>query len=263
MKALVFADLHYFIGEPEKFRFSKTQKLVQYALPILDKIEALVKEDTSIDFAVNLGDLIQDAEDKEMDIRALSYLKGRLDNFRCPVYTVFGNHDLKMLDTIEEAEAILATPAAYSFDIKGCHAVFISPEIRCELGIERGGCYKAQYISKAHIEWLKEDLKRNKLPCIIFTHYALAEDATLYDELNFVKNAKEVKDIIKNDKNVVGVFSGHTHENNRITEDGKEYFIVSSLIGSPTENGIPDGSYFIIDIEDGTLNVTLDAIKVV
>ncbi len=262
MKVFVFSDLHYFIGEPEKFKFSKTQKLVQYALPIMDKIELLLKDDKSIDFAVNLGDLIQDAENKNMDIRALSYIKTRLDKFRCPCYTIFGNHDLKMLDTIEEAEELLETKAVYSFDMNGYHFVFISPEIRCELGVERGGCYKAQYIAEKHIEWLKKDLAKNILPTLIFTHYALAEDNTLQDELNFVKNRDAIKEIIKKDKNIKGVFSGHTHLNNHITEDGVEYYVLGSLTGCPEENGIPNGFYFIIDIEKGKLNVTLDKIKV-
>lgn len=262
MKIFVFADLHYFIGDPTKFKFSKTQKLVQYALPIMDKIDEHLKNDGNYAFSVNLGDLIQDVEDKELDLKALTDIKERLDAFCCPCYTIFGNHDLKMMDSVSELEELFSTKSAYSFDQEGYHFVFISPEIRCELGIERGGCYKAQYISQKNVEWLRKDLEANTLPCVIFTHYALAEDETLTDELNFVKNRDEIKSIIRNDKNVLGVFSGHTHVNNRIVEDGIEYYIIASLTGCPLENGIPDGSYFVIELENGKMNVTLDSIRV-
>lgn len=62
MRILVFADLHYF-GDPIKTAvFNTEKKLVQYAEPLLDRLAALLLSD---DICINLGDIIQDTNDKQ------------------------------------------------------------------------------------------------------------------------------------------------------------------------------------------------------
>ena len=256
MKIIIFADVHYFAGDLETAIFNKKNKLVRYAIPLLDILSEKARDEHGADMCVNLGDIIQDTQDHDKDLEALRFMFGKLENMGVPCYSILGNHDLKMMSSTSEVEAVMGYErSTYSFDRDGYHLVFLTTEVRPELGLARGGCYKTQYLSNRDIAWLSEDLKNNELPCIIFTHFPLAEDESRDDECMFMKNRAEVKNIIKNDKNLLAVFSGHQHTTKTIVEDGVSYYLLGSLIGSNEMNGIPDGVYFEVDLIDGTIEV--------
>jgi len=249
MKILVFTDLHYFGGD--MIRFDSTKKLVQYAEPYLDRFIRIAKQE-EIAFAVNLGDIIQDTNDKALDLACLSKMFRRLEEFPCPVYSVLGNHDLKMMDTVAEVEELIGqNRASFSMDQGGYHFVFLSPELHPELGTGRGGSYKTQHIGEDTLSWLSEDLKRNSLPTLIFTHFPLAEDARVQDECMFLKNRDDVKAILRASGCVKAVFVGHQHPPRFVEEDGIPYYIVGSPTTSPKGDGIPIGVYRMIEITDG------------
>lgn len=253
MKILVFADLHYFGGE-EKL-FNTERKLVEYAIPMLDEFIKLADSE-DISLAVNLGDIIQDTNDKDRDLECLEFMFGRLKDFKCPCYSVLGNHDLKMMDSTDEVEKIMGyETSTYSVDSDGFHLVFLTTEVRPELGLLRGGSYKTQYLSKDSLEWLKNDLRKNQLPCLIFTHFPLAEDENVQDECMFMKNREDVKEIIKNDKNIKAVFSGHQHRPKILEEEGLKYYIVGSPTSSFKGDGIPVGVYRIIETGGNDIKV--------
>ena len=77
----------------------------------------------------------------------------------------------------EELEKIMDYKnATFSFDLNGYHFIILTTDIREDLGGNDGGIYKAQCMSEKEINWLKGDLVKNNLPCVIFTHFGLAED---------------------------------------------------------------------------------------
>lgn len=256
MKIVVFADVHYFGGDIKTAKFNTEKKLVKYAIPLLDRITDMVNREYSDgDICVNLGDIIQDMNNKDVDIRCLKFMFEKLKNINRPCYSVLGNHDVKMMDSVSEVEDIMGYRSTFSLDLGGCHLVFLTTEVRPELGLGRGGCYKAQYLSDRDIKWLENDLLKNELPAIIFTHYGLAEDAEIDDECLFMKNRAEVKEIIKKDPNILAVFSGHQHITKTIEEDGVKYFLLGSLTGCTKTAGVPDGVYLELDFTDGKLTV--------
>jgi predicted phosphodiesterase len=228
---------------------------------MLDALGERIKKEHKARFAVNLGDLIQDTTEHGGDIAALKFMFDRLSKIGCPCYSVLGNHDLKMMDSVREVEEIMGRESTYSFDTGGYHFVFLTTEVRSELGIERGGCYKAQYMSGENISWLHEDLKKNSLPTLIFTHYGLAENPEISDGCMFMKNRAEIKEIIKNDKNILAVFSGHQHVPSVIDEDGVRYYVLGSMIADESMTDTPLGEYLEIDLEDGEIKVTERRIK--
>lgn len=262
MKIIVFADIHYFAGDIKTAIFNTKKKLVKYALPMLDKLTEKINNEYKADLAVNLGDIIQDTTKHDEDIEALKFMFERLKAIKCPCYSLLGNHDLKMMDSVEEVEALLGYKTTHSLNVDGFHLVFLTTEVRPELGTERGGCYKAQYLSDADLKWLEEDLKNNTLPCLIFTHYALAEDESIQDECMFMKNRAEVKRIINRSKNVKAVFSGHQHTHKTLTEDGIDYYIVDSMIANSEIDGEPRGTYLEIDTDGGEIAVRMRRITV-
>ena len=256
MKAIVFADLHYFGGDLSVAVFNTRQKLVEYSLPLFDKVCDRA-ESFGADVCINLGDSIQDSQDHDTDLAALGFIFGKFREMSRPCYSVFGNHDLKMMNSREEAEAATGYGCStYSVDVDGYHLVFLTTEVRAELGTLRGGCYKTQSMSDKEMEWLRRDLEKNTLPTVIFTHFPLAEDKSIDDECMFMKNRADLKKIIKNDKNVLAVFSGHQHITKLIEEDGVKYYLLGSLIALNEAAGTPDGVYFELETNDGELAVT-------
>jgi len=256
MKLLVFSDLHYFAGDIEKAIFNTKEKLVGYALPMLDRLTEIINNEFEADLAVNLGDTIQDTTEHDSDIEALKFIYEKLGAIKCPCVTLLGNHDLKMMDSADEVESILGKKTTLSLDMEGWHLVFLTTEARPELGTGRGGCYKAQYLADATLSWLETDLSENKLPTLIFTHYPICEDPNHEDECMFMKNRDEVKKIIKKYGNVRAVFSGHQHLSKTFIEDGIPHFLVGSLIADWKMLGTPDGSYLEIRIEDEFFSVS-------
>ncbi len=252
MRIIVFADLHYFGDDIQTAVFNTKKKLVQYAEPLLERLTALLRAD---DICINLGDIIQDTNDKQKDIEGLRYMFDRIKRMPCPCYSVLGNHDLKMMDTVQEVEAIVGHPSTFSLDICGFHLVFLTTELRPEPGLGRGGIFKTQYVSDETLLWLENDLAANTLPTLVFTHFALAEDSTLQDECMFMKNRQAVKEILKKDAHLTAVFSGHQHITTTHIEDGIPYYVLGSMTACGNTAGVPTGVYFELTLENSTLAV--------
>ena len=254
MKILVFTDLHYFAGT-EKL-FNTKRKLVEYAEPMLDAFIQIAKRE-KVDLVVNLGDIIQDTNDKELDLSALSYMFGRLKEFSCPVYSVLGNHDLKMMDSIDEVEPLIEqNRATFSTDLGGFHLVFLSPELRPELGTARGGSYKTQHLGEKTLRWLSEDLKATSLPTLLFTHFPIADDPRVQDECMFMKDGAAVREILGEHDHVKAVLVGHQHTPRFVVEAGIPYYIIGSPTVSLLEDGIPIGVFRMIETKGDSFTVT-------
>lgn len=254
MKILLFADLHYFDGD--EILFDTNSKLVQFAIPMLDKlIETANKENVLL--TINLGDIIQDTNNKEKDIECLEYMYDYLKKFNSPCYSVFGNHDLKMFDSAEEVEKIFGYESSkFSIDVEGFHLVFLTTDVMPELGVRRGGSYKTQNLTPQSLQWLKNDLDNNDLPCLLFTHFPLAENEEIEDECAFLKNRNEVKEIIYNDKNVKAVFAAHQHAPGVIEENGIKHYIPGSPTACYKGDSVPIGTYIMIETDGEDIKVT-------
>jgi len=254
MKILIFADLHHYGGDEGSY--TSERKLVQFAVPMLDRLIETASSE-KVDAVVNLGDIIQDTQNKDKDIESLEYMFGKLKGFECPCYTVLGNHDLKMMESTKEVEQIMGCETSrYSVDADGFHMVFLTTDVFPELGTSRGGSYKTQTLSARGLEWLKNDLENNSLPCLLFTHFPLVEDENVQDECMYMKNREEVKAIINDDKNIKAVFSGHHHTPKVLEENGIKHYVVGSPTASPQANGIPIGIYRIIETFGDNITVT-------
>ena len=181
-----------------------------------------------------------------------------------------GNHDLRTMNSRKELEEIMGYQnATFSFDLRGYHFIILTTDIREDLGGDDGGIYKAQCMSEKEIAWLKEDLEKNRLPCIIFTHFGLAEDGQIGNywfeknpEEGLMSNRKEVKEIIKSDGNIIAVFNGHQHWTKQLKEDGKVYYIVGSLTDNVDMQGIPDGVYLEVELQDRNVKIIEKHIQV-
>lgn len=268
-KLIIFSDIHYLDKRPEKLNFNLRRKLTQYSVEIIDKLIDEINKDKP-DLAICLGDLIEDRFDHDKDIENYTYIWNKLKNIQVPFYSVIGNHDLRTMNSRKELEEIMEYEnATFSFNMNGYHFVILTTDIREDLGGDDGGVYKAQCMSEKEIKWLKEDLDKNELPCIIFTHFGLAEDKQIGNywfekepEDGLMSNRKEIKNIIKNDNNIIAIFSGHQHWTKQLKEDGKNYYILGSLTENVDMKGIPDGVYLEVELENSNVKIKEKHIKV-
>ena len=201
---------------------------------------------------------------------------------------LFGNHDLRTINSRKTLEEIMGYEnATFSFDLNGYHFVMLSTDTNENVDIDKEeinkllktvdgstekevkSLFKTQYVSDREIEWLKNDLNNNKLPCIIFSHFGIAEDNqegnywfSKAPELGLLSNRKQIKDIINEDENVIGVFTAHQHWTKKITEDGKDYYILGSLTENINNDGVPDGVYFEVNLEEKNVEVLEKHIKI-
>ena len=252
MKITIFADVHYFGADIKEATFDHIEKPVRYALPLLDWL----MENTESDLAINLGDLIQDTINRDRDLMAIKFMFEKLKGFKCPCYSVLGNHELKMMNSTEEVEEFLGYKGTYSVNKDGWHLVFLTPETRPELGLGMGGSYKAQYLSDKTLAWLEEDLSKNSLPTMIFTHYAIAEDPSVKGEYNFMKNRDRLKKILSSHSEVKAVFSGHQHRARSISEGGIDYYVIPSLISDLDFGASPSRDYAKINTDGEKIEVS-------
>ena len=92
----------------------------------------------------------------------------KFKSIKVPFYSVLGNHDLRSMSSRDEIEKIIGRYSTFSINVKGYHLVFLGLDVKNDLGIAEGGILKTQFISQDDLEWLKRDVQKNKLPCIIY-----------------------------------------------------------------------------------------------
>lgn len=256
MKLILFTDLHHYHGDRETAIFGKSKKLTQYALPMLEQLIEKVNNEYKPDAVINLGDSIQDANDQEADAIGLSFIFEQFKRFNCPCYSVLGNHDMKMFDSKEEISTIVGQEKfTYSVDLGGYHFVFMTNDIKPELGTAGGGVVKTHSMAEADIEWLREDLAKNDKPCILCTHYAFLGDGWKSPYAK-IENREKLFEVFDGDQNLMAVLSGHTHVADAEQRNGVDYHVFGSPIADQTQCGKPDSVYYELEIEGRELKIT-------
>ncbi len=263
-KIVIFSDLHYAPEIPVNNGSEIGRKLVEKSLPIFENLLYKINNEIKPDIVFNLGDVIEDFNDKEKDKQNYSFILNKLKQLNCPFYSATGNHDLRSMDSREELEELMGYEhSTFSLDFNGYHFIVLGLELNNNQSNVFGGILKANRVSKEDLIWLENDLKHNKLPCIIFSHYSVASDDMKGNywfgrgnaERGVLGNSKEIKDILKKDKNLIAVFSGHQHWTKFHIEDGVNYYVIGSLSENINNNGIPDGVYFEVDLKDKNITI--------
>lgn len=268
-KIVIFSDLHYAPERPINNGSKIERKLIEYAEPLLDKITDKINNEINPDLVLYLGDVVEDFNDHDKDIENLNYIWKKLQKIESPFYSCIGNHDLRSMESRTEVEEIFGYEhSTFSFDIEGLHIVILGTYVNNELGREEGGIFKTQFISEDDMNWLKQDLKNNNLPTIVCLHFGVAEDDMKGNwwfenlpETALLGNRKELKEILKNDENILAVFSGHQHWTKKIVEDGIPYYVVGSMSENINDDGIPDGVYFVVEFDGENLVVVEEHVR--
>jgi len=227
-------------------------------LESLAKMTECVKlmNDKKVDFLVELGDFIDKGEGHESALEHLDAIETIYKKFNGPRYHVLGNHDMDSMSKQQFLERVENTgidkeATYYSYDRKGVHFVVLDACFTSEgkpYGEVRYG-WKDTNIPPEELEWLKKDLASTDKPVIVFCHQLLCGEGAHY-----VNNAAEVRQVLEDDKNVLGVFTGHDHGGKHSQIEGIHYYTLKAMVeGSGEENN----AYAIVDIhEDNSMTVT-------
>jgi hypothetical protein len=165
---------------------------------------------------------------------ATSFLR-KFEQFRGPRYHVVGNHDLDMAKTKREILDVWgAERSFYSFDQNGFHYVVLDCNfVRAGNGKFQDWAPNRPYegrISGEQFEWMKSDLKGNRLPTVVISHQGFGPKLAG----GVVPNGAEVRAIIaENNKRegsgkVILCMHGHNHLDGASVVEGVHYLQINS-----------------------------------
>lgn len=239
----LISDLHYADREP---------RINRYYREAITKIRESVKQfnKVGIDFAVELGDIIDAADTVEGEIAHLKAIEAEYAKLKADRYYVLGNHDVWNLTKKEFIAHTTAKKTHYSFDKGGIHFVVLDACFR-----EDGEPYGRKNfewfdtsIPQTQCDWLAKDLRSAKHRAIVFLHHRL--DVA---DKHAVNNAAEVRKILEDSRKVIAVFQGHYHPGDYKRIDGIHYCTLMAM----TEGlGKENNAYSILEVyEDGSLHL--------
>ena len=208
LKLVIFSDLHYAPELPVNNGSKIDRKLIQFAEPVIDKLIDEININIKPDVVINLGDSVEDFNDKEKDLINLEYVWNKYKKINAKFVSCVGNHDLRSMDSRTEVEEIFGyNHSTFSFNLGGLHIVILGTYVNNDMGTAEGGIYKTQYISNEDLEWLEKDLEKTTLPTIVCLHFGVAEDDMKGNwwfescpETALLGNRQDLKNIIKGAK---------------------------------------------------------------
>lgn len=248
----MLSDVHYADREAAAPRYYR-----QSPGKVKECIDLMNRE--KVDFVIELGDFKdQDAVPSEANtLKYLTDIEEVFHQFNGPTYHVLGNHDM---DGISKAQflsrvvntGISTSESYYSFNRKGFHFVVLDGNFTREgIAYDHGNfTWDNTRIPDAELNWLKEDLKNNELPTIVFIHQMLDDSKSKEQS---VQNAAEVRQVLEQSGKVMCVFQGHVHEERYSLINNIHYYSMMAVVDN---DGPENSSYMIAGIyPDGSLAI--------
>jgi alkaline phosphatase len=236
-------DLHYADKPPAGTRHYRNtpEKLAEAAAEFAE---------SSPDFVVELGDLIDAADSVETE---LAYLK-RINNDFSAIcnkrHYVLGNHCVYSLTKQEFLDGVEQEQSYYSFDHGDHHFVVLDSCFRSD-GQPYGRKnfeWTDPNIPDVELDWLKTDLAANSKPTIVFAHQRL--DVSTH---HGVKNAASVRTVLES-ADVQLVLQGHSHQNDHKEINGIHYCTLVAMIEGA---GVTNNGYSVMTLaNDGTIQIS-------
>jgi 3',5'-cyclic AMP phosphodiesterase CpdA len=261
MRFAIINDMH--IG-PADSGFAKgvQRKLTSESERLVKKFVNEMNATENPEFVVCLGDLIEDVNNREVDIDSFRKAIGLLKPLRMPLYCLVGNHDVRTLSQNEIAKMLGHNRMYYSYDHGDYHFVALSFEMT---GRHTEDVIDIRAEVPPHqIDWLKADLGRTKKPTVIFIHYPLPEDDLVGNfwfngetKHALIGNRAEIRKLLEEAGNVKAVISAHQHWNRMHVHNGIPYFTVTSLVENFNNDGVPSEAYTLVNLDESGINVNV------
>lgn len=216
----------------------------RYYRESLNKIDDAVRQfnDSKADFAVELGDFIDAADDVDTELGWLRKANEHFAKFTGARHYVLGNHCVATLSKKEFLNTSGAKKAYYSFDRGDIHFVILDACYRHD-GVSYGRNnfdWTDANVPPHQIKWLRNDLKSTFLPVVVFVHQRLDGNGSY-----FVKNAMEVRSVLEDSGKVLAVFQGHSHKNSYKDIAKIHYCTLRAVV---EESGIENSGHAVVSI---------------
>jgi len=193
-KFLIVTDTHIEDGDDFEFR----------------KIEEIIKNDSDIKFAVNLGDITQHGT--ERDIKLFIDIA---DSTEIPFYPVIGNHDIYFNNWSVWKEYIGST----NYKIEFRNTVGIGDPHTTLLVLDTANAF----FGKDQLDWLEDEINKAKSKNIfVFTHAPLFTTGIKMQQVTDTRERARVMSILRNKAKFM--FSGHSHQR-AINEAGNVTYV--------------------------------------
>lgn len=237
-------DLHYADKKPAGSRHYRET---------LGKLHEAARRFSDIEphFLVELGDFIDAAAAVDVERRYLKTVNAVFSKICKDRHYVLGNHCVDTLTKDEFLDGVEKEKSYYAFDRGGFHFVVLDACFRTdgEPYQRRNFEWTDANIPAPQMDWLKEDLKSNQKPVIVFAHQRL--DVTNHYG---VKNNTDVRKVLEASGNVLAVFQGHSHQNDLKEIHGIHYCTLAAMVEGAGEK---NNSYAVMELEsDGTIRLT-------
>lgn len=251
----LITDLHYADRPLSGNRYYNQSKQ-----KLLDAVH--VFNNSHLDFVIELGDF-KDQDNHPEKSRTLVFLdeiETVIRQFNGPIYHVLGNHDM---DSISKKDFLAHTrnhgtaegKGYYSFVHNHLKFIVLDANYNEDESDYNTGNFDWTYaqIPSKQIEWLKNELAEGNAPVLVFVHQ-LFDWFSGIDESLYIRNAKEIVDILEKTNRVVAVFQGHHHQGNYSNRNGIHYFTMKAAV----EGSIPENNSFATVEIDRELNIHID-----
>ncbi len=169
----------------------------------------------NLDFIIQLGDFCRPYEQNREFL-------GIFNEYEGAKYHVIGNHDMDGGFSREQVLDFWGTDSKYySFDQRGYHFIVLDGNDQNPSPDKAKGY--ARFVGKEQLQWLENDLKATKLPCIVLSHQSLENE-----DLG-IENQEQVRAILEKTNKVIACFSGHHHTDYACTINGIYYIQINSM----------------------------------
>lgn len=205
-----------------------------------------------LDVVIQMGDVIRDTFEKEVDKHNFHDVLGELSRLKCPLINVLGNHDVLALDRSELSALMLVNGMSDKFvgteEMGGVQLTWLDLSIN-EMG--------ESWVTNEGLELLRKlDAKK---PALVFSHYSIPQfdpANNFYTNLNpawmsFV-NGLEVQGILSQ-KWLFACVAAHAHWGAMQVNSGIPYLInpaFSENIMAPKQEGLNPGAYSILELTE-------------
>ncbi len=241
----LLTDLHYADKPPGGSRHYRE------TLSKLKEAEKHFRTDRP-DFLVFHGDLIDSGDSLDKEKEHLQAVVRAISRIPFPKHYVLGNHCVDQLKKEEFLQGVGQKDSYFSFDRNGFHFVVLDSCFKSD-GTPYGRKnfkWTDANVPESELQWLQADLKKTKLPSIVFAHQPLDLKDT---DAHAVKNSSAVRKVLEHSEKVAAVFQGHSHRNHYSEIEGIHYCTMVAMVegSGPTNNG-----YSTLDVfEDGSLRL--------
>ena len=185
-------------------------------------------------FAVELGDLVDAAEDADTELRWLKDAMEAMAGAGVEAHYVLGNHCLQTLHRNQFLAQVGREVGHYAFDRNGVRFMVLDACYRRDGAPYDAGNFdwKDTEIPVAQREWLKNMLAAAPGIAVVFTHQRLDIPG-----VHSVASAAHVREILERSGKVAAVFQGHSHQNDYRRVGGLDYCTMRAVVeGSGPEN---------------------------